>query len=252
MIIIHSNAVNGLFAFNTRTGDNQLSIMPLSLPLITRTEQVRQAILQQILSGELRPGERLLEARLSSQFGVSQATVNAALQDLHNQGMVTKLLNRSTNVSRYTLLDIERIFVVRSALEPTAARILAQAWSEAVHITLRDHVDEMRRAARAKDLACFCVADYTFHQDIYRLSGNSFLMQAGHAIAAAPFAYVLCDHLEALPTDYLSLAEDHQDMIRAMQEGPEEAARVTAHFIAEWRGHSRRALSTVPAETGSS
>jgi len=47
------------------------------VPLIavTRVEQVRQAILMQILSGSLRPGERLLEAKLSKELGVSQATV---------------------------------------------------------------------------------------------------------------------------------------------------------------------------------
>src|SRR5215467_1021829 len=89
---------------------------------LTKAEQVRQAILVQILSGELRPGQRLLEAQLSKELGVSQATVNAALQDLHNQGLVTKLLNRSSNVSRYALEDIERLFAVRVLLEPAADR----------------------------------------------------------------------------------------------------------------------------------
>src|SRR3981189_3586121 len=96
---------------------------------LTRTEQVRRAILQQILTGILRPGQRLLEAKLSKELGVSQATVNAALQDLHNQGVVTKLLNRSTRVNRYTLDDLERLFVVRMALEPAAAQTLSGVWS---------------------------------------------------------------------------------------------------------------------------
>ena len=37
---------------------------------------------------------------------------------------------------------------------------------------------------------------------------------------------VLCDHLEALPTDYTALAEDHEDLIQAMAAGPETAARM--------------------------
>jgi Bacterial regulatory proteins, gntR family len=68
---------------------------PAPFAHFTGVEQVRRAILLEILSGALRPGERLLEARISKDLGVSQATVNAALQDLHDQGMVTKLLNRS-------------------------------------------------------------------------------------------------------------------------------------------------------------
>src|SRR5881394_3558322 len=97
---------------------------------VTRVEQVRQAILLQILCGSLRPGERLLEAKLSKDLGVSQATVNAALQELHDQGLVTKLLNRSTKVSRYTLADIEKLFKVRTLLEPAAVEAVAEAWSD--------------------------------------------------------------------------------------------------------------------------
>lgn len=212
---------------------------------LTKIEQVRQAILVQILSGELRPGERLLEAKLSAALGVSQATVNAALQDLHNQGLVTKLLNRSTNVCRYTQAEIANLFSVRMILEPAAAEAAAANWSTEARDRLGEQVEQMRHAARSKDLAKFCLADYTFHQAIYQLSNNSFLIQACQAIAAAPFAYILCDHLEALPTDYSALADDHQILIAAMEEGPESARRLTCSRIADWRNHSLRALETI-------
>ena len=216
---------------------------------LTKAEQVRQAILLQILSGELQPGQRLLEAHLSKDLGVSQATVNGALQDLHNQGLVTKLLNRSTNVSRYTRREIENLFAVRLVLEPAAAAAVSSAWSTEAQSRLQEHVDLMRQAAHKKDLAKFCLADYQFHQEIYRLTANSFLIQACQAIAAAPFAYILCDHLEALPTDYVALAEDHQILIRAMEEGPQTALQMTRERIEDWLRHSLRALEPVAALT---
>jgi DNA-binding GntR family transcriptional regulator len=212
------------------------------LAIVTRTEQVRRAILEQILSGTLRPGERLIEAKLSKELGVSQATVNAALQDLHDQGMVTKLLNRSTNVCRYTLADIEKLFAVRMLLEPAAVAMVAANWSKEAEQTLVAQVENMRRAARTKDLARWGLADYSFHQEIYRLTGNPYLTQASQAIAAAPFAYILCDHLEALPTNYLSLAEDHNEVLLAMAEGPDKAEAMIRSRIEQWLEHSRRAL----------
>jgi DNA-binding GntR family transcriptional regulator len=227
---------------------DQVSI-GVQIPTLTRTAQVRQTILQQILSGILRPGERLLEAKLSKELGVSQATVNVALQDLHNQGLVIKLLNRSTRVSRYTLADIEKLFAVRVLLEPAAVAAVAAAWSDDVRACLGEQVDLMRRAARTVDLAKWGIADYTFHQEIYRLSGNPYLLQASQAIAAAPFAYILCDHLEALPTDYLAMAEDHQDVLLAMAEGPDSAVRVTRNHIEAWHDHTRRALQQRAAQT---
>jgi DNA-binding GntR family transcriptional regulator len=219
---------------------------PLNLQIVSQSkiQQVGQAILLQIRSGDLLPGQRLPEAKLAEELNVSQATVNSALQDLHNQGLVTKLLNRSTRVSRYTQAEIENLFRVRLALEPVAAEAVAQVWSSAAHAQLRERVDQMRRSARVKDLAKFCLADYNFHQDPYKLTGNPFLIQACQAMAAAPFAYILCDHLEALPTDYLSLAEDHQDLILAMEESPAEAARVMRRRIAECRDLSIRALGS--------
>jgi len=222
----------------------------VQIPVLSRTEQARRAILHQILSGALRPGERLLEAKLSKELGVSQATVNTALQDLHNQGLVTKLLNRSSNVSRYTLADIEKLFAVRALLEPAAVAAVSAAWSSEAQSCLQEQVDQLRRAARTHDIAKWGIADYTFHQEIYRLSGNPYLIQAAQAIAAAPFAYILCDHLEELPTDYLAMAEDHQEIILAMSEGPEAAVAVTRNHLDRWLNHSRRALSTVATRNG--
>jgi DNA-binding GntR family transcriptional regulator len=169
--------------------------------------------------------------------------VNAALQDLHNQGLVTKVLNRSTNVSRYELEDIERLFAVRVLLEPGAAAALAAAWGAEAESRLRERVEAMRGAARSRDLAGFCMADYEFHQEIYRLTGNPFLIHAAEAIAAAPFAYVLCGRLEALPTDYAALAEDHQAIVAALAQGADEAARMTRGRIQAWLEHSRRMLA---------
>ena len=215
---------------------------------LTRTEQVRREILHQILTGVLRPGQRLLEAKLSKELGVSQATVNAALQDLHNQGVVTKLLNRSTRVNRYTLEDIEKLFAVRALLEPAAVAAVSAAWSSEAQACLQEQVDQLRRAAGTNDLGKLGIADYTFHQEIYRLSENPFLMQASQAIAAAPLAYILCDHIDARPEDFLAMAEDHQDIVLAIAEGPEAAERVTRKIIEASLNHSRRALQQLGAE----
>jgi len=214
---------------------------------VSKSEQVRQAILLQILSGDLRPGQRLLEAKLAAELGVSQATVNGALQDLHNQGLAVKLLNRSTKVRRYTRREIEQIFAARMALEPAATAAAATAWSVEGRDRLREEVDNMRRAARSKTLPKFWLADYTFHQEVYRLTQNSFFIQACQAFAAAPLATILSDRLQSVPMDYLDVAEDHQDLVRAMEEGPEPAERLARTQIEQSLEKALRALgSEVP------
>ena len=210
---------------------------------ITKVEQVRRAVLSQIFSGALRPGQRLVEAKMAAELGVSQATVNAALQDLHNQGIVTKLLNRSTNVCRYTFREIENLFAVRLVLEPEASAAAARSLTDTGVKKLSEHAAQMLSAAHDRDLPAFCFADYSFHQEIYALSFNPFLIQACQAIAAAPFAYILCDCIASLPTNYSSLAEDHQQIITSLRQGPEIAARVARERIDVWRSHSVHALT---------
>lgn len=212
---------------------------------VTKVEQVRRAILGMIFDRSLRAGERLLEAKLASELHVSQATVNAALQDLHAQGVVTKLLNRSTNVNRYTQREIDQLFSVRMVLEPAATAAAARNLTLEGKRAVMDQVEQMRWAARTNDLSRFCLADYQFHQEVYRLSGNSFLIQACQAIAAAPFAYILCGLVSALPTDYGSLAEDHAEVVAAMEQSPEAAAALTAERIEGWRLHSAHALEAL-------
>jgi DNA-binding GntR family transcriptional regulator len=78
---------------------------------------------------------------------------------------------------------------------------------------------------------------------MYALSGNPFLIQACQAIAAAPFAYILCGGAKGLPADYPALAEDHQLILTELQNGPDAAARITRENIETWRLHSVHALN---------
>ena len=220
--------------------------LSLTLPItpVTRVDQVRGAVLHRIFAGLLQPGQRIVEAKLASELGVSQATVNAALQDMHNQGIVNKMANRFTKVSQYTSQEIDNLFSVRLILEPAAAAVVARVLNDDGLNQLYSHVEQMRAAARHADVPGFCLADYRFHQAIYALSANSFLIQACQAIAAAPFAYILCGGAKGLPVDYQALAEDHQLIITELRNGPEAAAQTTKERIEAWRLHSVHALNS--------
>ena len=212
----------------------------------TRVEQVRRAVLQGILTGAIRPGVRLVEAVLAKQLGVSQATVNQALQDLHAQGIVNKSTNRGTTVVRFGVVELEALFAVRAALECIAAEAASRHVTTAAVENLRRWVDQMRTASKTRHLANFYLADYEFHQELYKLSQNRFLVQACQAIASAPFAYILCDRPKHLPTDYSKIAQDHEEIIQAVLEGPEQAFRITQTKLTKWLKWQREFLRKQP------
>jgi DNA-binding GntR family transcriptional regulator len=207
-------------------------------------EHVRNTVIRAILVGELRPGERLIEAKLASQLAVSQATVNQALGVLHSQQIVRKSLNRGTTVNELTLQDLEAMFAVRARLESLAARDAALAARSGRRVeTLQSLVAEMRTAAELSDLPRFYIADYEFHLELYRLGGNPFLIEAAQAVSAAPFAYILSSSLVPLPTDYCTLAEDHQQVVDAVLAGPQQAEEHVLEKIQKWLALSASALT---------
>ena len=210
---------------------------------ITKVQHVCMAILRAICTGEIRPGDRLVEAAVAKQLGVSQATVNQALSDLHSQGIVKKDLNRATTVSLFGVTEIEALFRVREPLECMADVAAAGNLTEDAAGDLQALVEQMRAAAKKPDLPGFVLADYEFHQTIYHACGNQFLYQACQAVAAASFAYILCGRPEPLPTDYERLANDHQEVLDALLEGPEAAARVCPAKLETWRKWSMECVT---------
>ena len=213
----------------------------------TMVRQVREAILKGILSGIFPPGHRLIEMTLAKDLGVSQSTVNQALQDLHAQGIVTKSLNKGTTVARFGIEDLNMLFAVRWPLERMACDCVARRMTSAMAKGLRNHVEDMREAAEQSNVPQFYLADYEFHQELYGLTCNPFLIQACEAIAAAPFVFILCGTTKALPADYRRVAEDHEDLVKALVSGPVETSQILEEKLKTWH-ESQTLFLEVPSQ----
>lgn len=200
----------------------------------TRVEQVREAILAGILSGIFPPGHRLIESVIAKKLGVSQSTVNQALQDLHAQAIVSKSLNKGTTVAHFGPDDLEQLFTVRTVIEVMAGEAVARRMTPELAAELRVHVDAMRSAASGSDVPGFYLADYEFHQNLYRMTGNPFLIQAAQAVAAAPFVFILCGTGSELPMNYHHVGEDHEEIIQALLAGPVHTRHLIEIKLEKW------------------
>ena len=96
---------------------------------ISRTvlrEQVKDILLQRIASGELKPGERLVETRIAQELGTSQAPVREALRDLQLLRLVESEPFRGSRVRVFGEEELIDVYPVRAALEELAARLAAE------------------------------------------------------------------------------------------------------------------------------
>lgn len=87
----------------------------------TIPEQIAEALVRDIASGSLGPGDRLLEVDLAQRFGVARGTIREALHGLDKDGLVDITSRRGIYVHRPTADDIREIYELRAALFAFAA-----------------------------------------------------------------------------------------------------------------------------------
>jgi DNA-binding GntR family transcriptional regulator len=149
--------------------------VPVTIGRLSLRQQVRDLLLDRIVSGVYAPGSRLVETRIAEELGVSQAPVREALRDLEQLSCVVHEPFRGCSVRELSAADLLEAYPVRSALEGLAARLAAERVSEEELDRLGDLVESMREATRAGDLAGASAADAAFHATIVAAAGNDVL-----------------------------------------------------------------------------
>jgi DNA-binding GntR family transcriptional regulator len=186
----------------------------------TLSHQIREALVQRIVSGELEPGERLVETRLAAVFGTSQAPVREALRELASIGMVEMRPRRGTFVRHFVQQTLKESYVVRAALEEAATRLSMLRGSVAT-AALRQDVAAMTRAAEEDDARAVARASVSFHRHVVESAGNDLLLRSWEALEIAARTEVT---VLAVDLDLHDVAADHDALLEVMIGGDVEAA----------------------------
>jgi DNA-binding GntR family transcriptional regulator len=139
--------------------------------------QLRDSVENQILTGELKPGERLDEASLARRFGVSRTPVREALAQLDSVGLVEIRPNRGAIVARIGPEQLIQMFEVMAELEGMAGRLAARRCTAIDKAGIQAAHDECRRSSERGDTDSYYYENERFHQSIYAASHNGFLVE---------------------------------------------------------------------------
>lgn len=205
-------------------------------------QQVEESLRKAVLSGQLKPGERLpAEIELARQFSVSRPTIREALSGLATQGLIDKVpgagggsfvrtvdykaLGEVMQESMHNLLSLgsvsfDEVAMVRQFLEVPAAEQAAQHRTDADVEELQAIINEQK--VRTVDDPAIAELDARFHVAVARISGNRIL---------ASLVYAL--HRESEPVAYLDLSPEvgrktfkqHQRIVSAIENQNPTAAR---------------------------
>jgi len=155
----------------------------LSNPLPRREslhEQTYQALRTSILSGELTPGNRLVETQLAQQLGVSRTPIREALRQLQREGLVVVDTSGGLRVISVSVQDAVHLYDCRIALEQAAVREACLNASDRTLDELQQSVALAERAVQRETstLNTFEMLnlDYQFHRKIAESTDNPWLI----------------------------------------------------------------------------
>ena len=141
----------------------------------SRTVLVLGAIKHAILTGELRPGDSLVETELAGQLGVSKTPVREALKTLSGAGLVTMSPYKGATVRAVDHELVRSVYDLRLLLEPEALRrSVARGGRKPDWPVARQALNQ---AARAGDPAERSLANRDFHRGLYGGCGNALLIR---------------------------------------------------------------------------
>jgi GntR family transcriptional regulator of gluconate operon len=140
------------------------------LPPSTLARQAADVIRERIASGELRGGDRLIEAHIASQLEVSRGPVREALRLLSAEGLVREEPRRGMFVMQLTPNDVRDIYDLRIAIESRAARLLIERGDPGAIASMRALVEELRHVSHGGTEAAR--VDFRFHETVCLMSGN--------------------------------------------------------------------------------
>ncbi|HUB94868.1 MAG TPA: GntR family transcriptional regulator [Stellaceae bacterium] len=193
----------------------------------TRSDALRRQLADEIITGQLRPGERLDERELAARFGLSRTPVREALRQLAAIGLADLRPHRGVIVARPDDSHLAETFELMADLESLCTRYAAMRMSaterrelEACHLSSGEFV---RRGDRER----YAAHNTELHELIYRGSHNRVLEQTAQALRRrlAPYRRGQFAMLGRLA---LSFAE-HDRVVSAIVRGDAASAAAAMH-----------------------
>ena len=140
-------------------------------------EIVFESIRGAILSGSLKPGERLMEVQVAEKLGVSRTPIREAIRKLELEGLVVMIPRKGAYVADLSIKDITDALEIRAALEGLAAGLASMRITEEEIEELELTAVEFHKAIEQEDYDLMIQRDIEFHAKIFAATRNEKLVQ---------------------------------------------------------------------------
>jgi DNA-binding GntR family transcriptional regulator len=189
-------------------------------------ELIYDSVVNAIVEGLLKPGERVTQESLAERLDVSRLPVSQAMQRLRSDGFLSSVGRRGLMVSVLDESFVAQLYEFRCGIDLISAGLAARRADARLRKRGDDIIDEGFAAGKARDLPALIDADMRFHGFIYELAGNTFVHDSMEAH---------WNHVRRVMSDILiveknqkQIWEEHTAILNAIFAGDERTAETLA------------------------
>lgn len=179
-------------------------------------EVVFESVRGAIISGVLKPGERLMEVQLAEKLGVSRTPIREAIRKLELEGLVIMMPRKGAYVADLSLKDITDVLEIRATLEGLASGLAALRITDEEIRELESIAKQFRQAIVEGDFDKILQGDIDFHDVIFKASRNDKLVQINNNLREQVQRFRIMYINQSNKS--MNIADDHFEIARAISE----------------------------------
>jgi DNA-binding GntR family transcriptional regulator len=151
--------------------------------ILTIKDQVYQIIRQNILSGQLQPGDRINEVQIAKELNVSRSPIRSAINELIGEGLLESIPNKSVRVKQLTEKQIIDVFEFRLFVESYVIEKVIACLDDQIINKLVEFKENFRKKGNAGRLNEYVELDTQFHGFLVECSGNEIVQDSMQRIS---------------------------------------------------------------------
>ncbi|MCI2049483.1 MAG: GntR family transcriptional regulator [Lachnospiraceae bacterium] len=185
-------------------------------------ETVYKKLRKQILTGELKPGERLMEIHLANKLDVSRTPIREAIRELELEGLVTIIPRSGAQVAQISEKELRDVLEVRRSLDALCSELACRRATSTDKDRLKKACQAFEEATEKGNSVAIAGADVAFHEIITQATENHRLIEIVHNLADQMYRYRF-EYIRD-DTNYGQLIKEHRALMNAIVDGDAEKA----------------------------
>ena len=185
-----------------------------------------------LIVGDLQPAEPLSIRTLAEDYNVSAMPVREALRQLASEDALVGAAKKAYRVPDLSPQQAANLFFVRSVLEGAAAELAAQNMRKGDFKVLAKWTEEMEQAWAKRDASTFLRANFSFHNFIYKRSGNAAMQSIIDHLYARTGPWLAHGIVNLVKPDHW--LGEHAGIIEALRNRDGAKARQLMEADAKW------------------